>query len=98
MVIILLSNFSKETTMTNKYIEETKALLEKHKAKWKASEKQCTDCKYYVENYKDDFTLRFYGYGEVKYRPACRWGNTYAYVEHNPAALCIHYERLQNNE
>lgn len=78
--------------MTNKYIKETQALLEEYKAKWKASDKKCINCKYYVENYIDDYTLRHFGYGKVKCRPACSFAGTYGFVSHNPASLCIYYE------
>lgn len=67
-------------------------------AKNRASKKQCKDCIYYVENYKDDYTLRHFGYGEIKYRPACRFNNNYAYVGHNPARLCGNYERIALNK
>ena len=46
----------------------------------------------YVENYKDDYTLRHFGYGEIKYRPACGYGKSYGYVSHNPAAGCKYFE------
>lgn len=61
-------------------------------AKNRASKKQCKDCIYYVENYKDDYTLRHFGYGEIKYRPACGYGKSYGYVSHNPAAGCKYFE------
>ena len=57
-----------------------------------ASNHQCRDCIYYIENYKDDYTLRHFGYGEVKYRPACGYGKSYGYVSHNPAAYCKYFE------
>ena len=57
-----------------------------------ASDKKCTNCIYYVKEYKDDWTLRHYGYGEVKIRPACSCGLSYGFVNNNPARTCIHYE------
>ena len=71
--------------------EETCKLLQGYKEKWLASDKQCTDCIWYVAKYRDDYTLRHFGYGEVKIRPACRFCGSYSYVSHNPAALCKHY-------
>lgn len=61
-------------------------------AKNRVSKKQCKDCIYYVENYKDDYTLRHFGYGEIKYRPACGYGKSHGYVSHNPAAGCKYFE------
>lgn len=68
-------------------------LLIKVKEKnWK-SDKKCTECIYYVDNYRDDYTLKHFGYGKVKYRPACSHGETYHFVSHNPAAHCRHYHK-----
>ena len=74
-------------------IKETSLLLEELKAKNFASDKKCTDCIWYVKEYKDDYTLRFFGYGEVKIRPACSFSGNYGYVSHNPARLCRWYEK-----
>lgn len=57
-----------------------------------ASDKKCTKCIYYVDNYKDDYTLRHFGYGEIKYRPACSYLKLYSYVSHNPAVTCNNYK------
>lgn len=59
----------------------------------RVSSRQCRECVYYIENYKDDYTLRHFGYGEIKYRPACRFNNNYTFVSHNPARLCNYYEK-----
>lgn len=75
-------------------IQETKELLEKVKAKNMASDRQCVKCVCYVAEYKDDYTLRHFGYGEVKIRPACSL--TYGYVSHNPARLCGNYKEKKN--
>lgn len=53
---------------------------------------KCVKCVCYVAKYKDDYTLRYFGYGEVKIRPACSLAGTYAYVSHNPARLCRWYK------
>lgn len=74
-------------------IPETVELLNSYKAKWMASEKQCIDCIYYIAEYKDDFTLKHFGYGKVKIRPACSHCGNYGFVSHNPAVLCNNYER-----
>ena len=73
--------------------EYTINLMQKCFAENHASDKKCKDCVYYVAEYKDDFTLRFYGYGEVKIRPACGHANSYGYVGHNPAANCRYFEK-----
>lgn len=80
--------------MTKNYImddEHYEMFQEMKRRNW-ASDKKCSKCVYYVENYKDDFTLRHFGYGEVKYRLACKFNNNYSFVSHNPAAICKWYE------
>ena len=72
--------------------DESFSLFQEMKAKNMASDKKCTMCIYYIENYKDDYTLRHFGYGEVKYRPACGFAGTYGFVKNNPARLCRYYE------
>lgn len=72
--------------------KKTCELLISIKEKNWASEKKCFKCVYYMDNYKDDYTLIHFGYGEVKYRPACTLSATYGYVSHNPAAKCKHYK------
>ena len=67
--------------------------FEKIKAKNIASHKQCKDCMSYIENYKDDYTIRHFNYGKVSYRPACSFGNSYGFVSQNPARLCRHYKK-----
>lgn len=79
-------------------IKETVELMNDFKAKYQNHPKQCYKCKYYIEKYKDDWTLRFYGYGKVKYRPACGYCNTYGFVSINPAPLCKYYEEKQRVE
>lgn len=76
-------------------IPETVELMNTFKAKYQNAEEQCNKCKYYIENYRDDYTLRHFGYGEVKYRPACIWGNTYGFVYTNHAPLCRYYEKAE---
>lgn len=61
-------------------------------AKNHLSIKKCTNCKYYIEDYKDDFTLKYYGYGDIKIRPACTLSGNYSCVSHNPAACCNDYQ------
>ena len=73
-------------------IPETVELMNEFKAKYKNHEKQCYKCKYYIENYKDDFTLRHFGYGEVRYRSACSHYNTFSFVDINHAPLCRDYK------
>lgn len=73
----------------------TKGLLMAVKAKNWASDKKCTKCVYYVDNYKDDYTLRHFGYGVIKYRPACSYINLYSYVSHNPAVTCNNYKVVE---
>ena len=73
-------------------IPETVELMNDFKAKYQNAEEQCYKCKYYIENYKDDYTLRHFGYGEVKYRPACTFANTHGFVDINHAPLCRNYE------
>ena len=75
--------------------QETCKLLQGYKEKWLASDKQCTDCIWYIAEYRDDYTLRHFGYGEVKIRPACSYCGNYSHVSHNPAALCKQYERKE---
>lgn len=77
-------------------IRETKELLEKVKAENMASDKQCVKCVCYIAKYKDDYTLRHFGYGKVKIRPACSLAGTYGYVSHNPARLCRWYKELED--
>ena len=72
--------------------KDTFELLQHVKVKNWASDKNCYDCVNYIENYKDDYTLRHFGYGEVKYRPACAHGKSYGHVSHNPAAGCKYFE------
>ena len=82
--------------MSNDYIcKDTFGFLQKVKAKNRASDKKCYNCIYYIANYKDDYTLRHFGYGEVKYRPACGYGKSYGHVLHNPAASCKYFEEEQ---
>lgn len=76
-------------------IQETKRFLEQVKAKNMASDKRCTKCRSYIANFKDDFTIKHFGYGEVKVRPSCRI-KPYAYVSHNPAAYCSLYKEKGN--
>ena len=84
--------------MSNDYIcKDTFELLQHVKAKNWASDKKCYDCIYYIENYKDDYTLRHFGYGEVKYRSACGYGKSYIYVSHNPAAYCKYFKRRKKD-
>lgn len=82
---------SKSYVMDEKHYE----LFQEMKRKNWLSDKKCTDCVYYIENYKDDYTLRHFGYGEVKYRPACGHCNTYGFVSHNPAANCRYFEKAR---
>lgn len=63
----------------------------------KQSEKQCTKCVYYVPYYVDDYTLRHFGYGKVKVRPACTFGGGDGFVSHNPARLCNYYKIKEEN-
>jgi len=72
---------------------DQKNFIQEVYAKNHNSEKQCTKCIYYVKEYKDDYTLRFFGYGEVKIRPACSFAGNYGFVSHNPARLCRYYEQ-----
>ena len=78
--------------LVEKSIKKYKRELNKRKlfkdvySKNHASEKQCCDCIYYVEEYKD----------KDKVRPACMFSNNYSFVSHNPARLCRNYE--VNNE
>ena len=58
-----------------------------------SSDKKCAECKYYVKEYKDDYTLRHFGYGKVTIRPACSYAGTYDFVSHNPARLCKYYKK-----
>ena len=73
-------------------MDDSIGLVQKIIAKNKASDKQCMNCKHYIKNYKDDYTLKHFGYGEIKYRPACGYGKSYGYVSHNPAAGCKYFE------
>lgn len=76
--------------------EESYLIMQEVFAENHASEKQCTKCIYYIAQYKDDYTLRHFGYGEVKIRPACSYGNDYSFVSHNPARSCRFYkEKVQ---
>ena len=70
----------------------TAELLKKFKEKNFKSFKKCTDCIYYVENYVDDFTVKYYAYGEIKVRPACGHCGNFGFVSHNPAAMCDNYK------
>lgn len=75
----------------NEIIQETKELLEKVKAKNLASKKQCSKCRYYISRFKDDYTVKHFGYGEIKIRPSCKL-RPYSYVSHNPAINCNEYK------
>ena len=81
--------------MTDKF---TLDLMQRVSAMNHASDKKCTNCVYYVKEYKDDFTLRHYGYGKVKIRPACNYCGNYGFVSHNPAAMCRNFEERINND
>ena len=39
-------------------IPETVELMNAFKAKYQNAEEQCYKCKYYIENYRDDYTLK----------------------------------------
>lgn len=64
----------------------------------KESDRQCKDCVYYVENYKDILDTRFLGRDGVIIRSACSFGSTYGYVAHNPARTCTHYKKSGRDE
>ena len=57
-----------------------------------SSDRQCAKCIHYVKEYKDDCTLKHFGYGEIKIRPACSFAGSYGFVSHNPARLCQNYK------
>ena len=75
--------------------EKSYSIMQEVIAENHASEKQCTKCIYYVAQYKDDYTLRHFGYGEVKIRPACSCCGSYGFVSHNPARMCRYYEEKE---
>lgn len=77
---------------------DTYNLMQEVFAENHASEKKCTKCIYYVAEYKDDYTLRHFGYGTVKIRPACSCCNSYGFVSHNPARLCRSYEEKKGTK
>lgn len=55
-------------------------------------EKSCSTRAYYVKEYKDDFTVKHYGYGKIKVRPACSFNGNYGFVSHDTAIFCKWYE------
>ena len=66
------------------------------KEKARNSEKQCSKCIHYIEQYVDDYTVRHFGYGKIKVRPACGHGNTYGFIDINHAHMCRNYKEKKD--
>lgn len=49
-----------------------------------ASNKQCKDCIYYLDGWKDEYI--------INPRPACGFASTFDFVSHNPARTCKYYQ------
>lgn len=78
---------------------ETKEEFEAREAmkeKAKNSEKQCSKCIHYIEQYLDDYTVRHFGCGKIKVRPVCGHGDTYGYVDFNHAHVCRNYKEKKD--